>query len=53
MLINEIYRQTIISLFSKMGITVIGFFATVYFAHTVGPSILGLVLHIPCILWNF
>jgi O-antigen/teichoic acid export membrane protein len=42
MKINEIYRQTIISLLSKMLITIIGFFATVYFAHTVGPSILGL-----------
>lgn len=42
MRIKEIYRQTIISLFSKTGITIAGFFATIYFAHTVGPSILGL-----------
>ena len=42
MQINEIYRQTIISLVAKMLITVVGFFATIYFARTVGPSVLGL-----------
>jgi len=42
MRIHEIYRQTLISLLSKILITSVGFFATVYFAHTVGPSILGL-----------
>lgn len=41
MKINEIYRQTLVSLFSKLLITAVGFFATIYFAHVVGPSILG------------
>jgi len=41
MSINPVQRQSIISLFWKMAFTAIGFVSTMYFAHTVGASILG------------
>ena len=39
--INPIQRQSIITLFWQISFTAIGFFSTMYFAHTVGASILG------------
>ena len=41
MRINPIQRQSTISLASTLGLTAIGFLSTMYFAHTVGPAILG------------
>ncbi len=41
MRINPVQRQSLISLVSTLGLTAVGFLATMYFAHTVGPSILG------------
>ncbi len=41
MRINPVQRQSLISLGSTIGLTAVGFLATMYFAHTVGPSILG------------
>ena len=39
--IGSIQRQSLISLFSTISLTVIGFISTIYFAHTLGPAILG------------
>ena len=41
MRIDPVQRQSLISLGSTIGLTAIGFLSTMYFAHTVGPSILG------------
>jgi O-antigen/teichoic acid export membrane protein len=41
MRIDPVQRQSVISLASTLGLTAIGFLATMYFAHTVGPAILG------------
>ncbi|NMC88348.1 MAG: flippase [Methanomicrobiales archaeon] len=41
MKINPVQRQGLISLASTIGLTAIGFLSTMYFAHVVGPSILG------------
>lgn len=41
MRIDPVQRQSVISLASTLGLTAIGFLATMFFAHTVGPSILG------------
>lgn len=41
MRIDPVQRQSIISLASTLGLTAIGFLSTMYFAHTVGPAILG------------
>jgi len=41
MRINPIQRQSLISLVSTIGLTAVGFLSTMYFAHTVGLSILG------------
>ncbi|WP_342677058.1 flippase [Methanofollis sp. UBA420] len=40
--IDPLHRQSIISLFSTISVTAIGFIATMYFAHTLGPSIYGI-----------
>lgn len=39
--IPVIQRQSMITLFSKLGLTFVGFLATMYFAHVLGPAILG------------
>ncbi len=39
--INPVQRQGLISFGSTIGLTAVGFLSTMYFAHTVGPSILG------------
>lgn len=39
--INPIQRQSIISLFWQIAFTAVGFLSTMYFAHTVGPAVLG------------
>ncbi len=39
--IGAIQRQSIVSLISQIGLTAIGFLSTIYFAHTVGASVLG------------
>ncbi|MDP2216019.1 MAG: oligosaccharide flippase family protein, partial [Methanolobus sp.] len=39
--INAIKRQSIVTLIWQIALTVIGFFSTIYFAHTVGANILG------------
>jgi O-antigen/teichoic acid export membrane protein len=39
--IAEIQRHGTMYLISSLGITIIGFFATIFYAHWVGPSILG------------
>jgi O-antigen/teichoic acid export membrane protein len=39
--INPVQRQSIIGLGSTVAFTAIGFISTMYFAHAVGPSILG------------
>lgn len=39
--VDPIQRQSIISLFWQIAITAIGFLSTMYFAHTVGATILG------------
>ncbi|MCX9085004.1 MAG: flippase [Candidatus Methanoperedens sp.] len=41
MSIDAIQRQSIVSLIWQIGITVIGFLSTMYFAHTVGAGVLG------------
>jgi len=41
MKISSIQRQSIIALGSTIGLTIIGFFSTIYFAHALGPSALG------------
>jgi len=41
MRIDPVQRQSLISLGSTIGLTAIGFLSTMYFAHVVGPSILG------------
>lgn len=41
MRVDPVQRQSLISLGSTIGLTAIGFISTMYFAHTVGPSILG------------
>jgi O-antigen/teichoic acid export membrane protein len=39
--ISSIQRQSLITLFSTIALTGIGFISTIYFAHVLGPSILG------------
>jgi O-antigen/teichoic acid export membrane protein len=39
--IAPIQRQSLISLLSTLAFTIIGFFSTMYFAHTIGPAPLG------------
>ena len=39
--ISSIQRQSVISLFSTIALTGIGFLSTIYFAHTLGPAPLG------------
>jgi O-antigen/teichoic acid export membrane protein len=39
--ISSIQRQSVISLFSTIALTAIGFISTIYFAHTLGPAPLG------------
>ncbi len=39
--IGPVQRQSIISLASTVGLTAVGFLSTMYFAHAVGPAILG------------
>ncbi len=41
MRIDAVQRQSVISLASTLALTAIGFLSTMYFAHTVGPAILG------------
>ncbi|MDD3857405.1 MAG: flippase [Methanoculleus sp.] len=41
MRIDPVQRQSLISLGSTLALTTVGFLSTMYFAHTVGPSILG------------
>ncbi len=41
MSIEEVRRQSIVTFVSQIIFTFIGFFSTIYFARTVGPSILG------------
>ncbi|MDK2891255.1 MAG: hypothetical protein PWR21_1887 [Methanoculleus sp.] len=41
MRINPIQRQSVISLGSTLVLTAIGFLSTMFFAHTLGPAILG------------
>jgi O-antigen/teichoic acid export membrane protein len=41
MKISSIQRQSVITLGSTIGLTIIGFFSTIYFAHVLGPSALG------------
>ena len=41
MRIDPIQRQSVISLGSTLGLTAIAFLSTMYFAHTVGPAVLG------------
>lgn len=42
MKIPPIHRHSILAFISTMGITLIGFFSTIYFAHVLGPAALGL-----------
>ncbi|MDT8358443.1 MAG: oligosaccharide flippase family protein, partial [Methanomicrobiaceae archaeon] len=39
--VDQIQRQSIVSLGSSIGMTIVGFFTTIYFARVLGPSILG------------
>jgi O-antigen/teichoic acid export membrane protein len=39
--ISSIQRQSVIALSSTIGLTIIGFLSTIYFAHALGPSLLG------------
>jgi O-antigen/teichoic acid export membrane protein len=39
--VSSIQRQSVISLFSTIALTGIGFLSTIYFAHTLGPAPLG------------
>ena len=41
MKISSIQRQSVITLFSTIALTSIGFLSTIYFAHTLGPAPLG------------
>ena len=41
MKISSIQRQSVITLFSTIALTGIGFISTIYFAHTLGPAPLG------------
>jgi len=41
MTLDPVRRQSVIHLLTNISITAIGFFSTVYFAHRLGPSILG------------
>jgi O-antigen/teichoic acid export membrane protein len=41
MKISSIQRQSMIAFGSTIGLTIIGFFSTIYFAHALGPSVLG------------
>ncbi|MDV2482619.1 flippase [Methanoculleus sp. Wushi-C6] len=41
MRVDPVQRQSLISFGSTLGLTAIGFLSTMYFAHTVGPAILG------------
>ena len=41
MSIAPVQRQSVISLFSTISLTIIGFLATIYFAHALGPAPLG------------
>lgn len=42
MKIPSAHRHTILAFISTMGITLVGFISTIYFAHVAGPSVLGL-----------
>jgi O-antigen/teichoic acid export membrane protein len=39
--ISSIQRQSVIYVASTIGLTVVGFVSTIYFAHTLGPAPLG------------
>jgi O-antigen/teichoic acid export membrane protein len=41
MQIDPIQRQSLIAFFSLIGLTIIGYLSTMYFAHVLGPAILG------------
>jgi len=41
MKISSIQRQSVISLSTTIALTIIGFISTIYFAHALGPSVLG------------
>ncbi len=41
MQIDPIQRQSLIAFFSLIGLTIIGYISTMYFAHVLGPAILG------------
>ncbi|MGB9176339.1 MAG: flippase [Methanoregula sp.] len=41
MSIGPIQRQSLISLLSLIGVSAIGYLATMYFAHSLGPAVLG------------
>jgi O-antigen/teichoic acid export membrane protein len=41
MKISSIQRQSVIALSSTIALTIIGFLSTIYFAHALGPSVLG------------
>ena len=41
MSISPVQRQSLISMASFLGVTAIGYIATLYFAHVLGPAILG------------
>jgi len=41
MKISSIQRQSVITLFSTIALTGIGFLSTIYFAHTLGPAPIG------------
>jgi O-antigen/teichoic acid export membrane protein len=41
MKISSIQRQSVIALSSTIGLTIIGFLSTIYFAHALGPAPLG------------
>lgn len=52
--IGPVRRQSLIGFFTTIGVTFIGFFATVYIAHAAGPDALGayflLVTYLPVLL---
>jgi O-antigen/teichoic acid export membrane protein len=41
MKISSIQRQSLITLFSTIALTIVGFLSTIYFAHALGPAPLG------------
>lgn len=41
MMVEPLRRQSIISLFNILGLTLLGYIATMYFAHVLGPAVLG------------